>query len=310
MSTFIHKLIIIGSGPAGLTAAIYSSRANLAPLVIDGPTPGGQLMSTTYVENWPGEKTILGPRLMMNMREHAESFGTTFISEEIVNVQLQEKPFTITTDKNRTFQAHALIIATGATPKRLHCPGEDTYWGKGVTTCAVCDGVFYKDQPVVIVGGGDTAMENASFMLNFTNNITIIHILDTLTASQAMQKRIINNPSVKILYSSMVTSIQGNDNGVTHVTVASKNATGEITIPTHAVFVSIGLSPNTHVFKEQLALDKAGYLVLHNHTHTSVEGVFAAGDVADFRYRQAISSAGVGCMAALDAERYIQEHGL
>jgi thioredoxin reductase (NADPH) len=309
MSTFIHKLIIIGSGPAGLTAAVYAARANLAPLVIDGPTPGGQLMSTTYVENWPGEKSILGPSLMMNMQEHATSFGAIFISENIVNVTLQKKPFTLTTHKNSILQAQALIIATGATPKRLHCPGEDTYWGKGVTTCAVCDGVFYKDQPVVIVGGGDTAMENASFMLNFTNDITIIHILDTLTASQAMQKRILNNPSVKIIYSSTVTSIQGNST-VTSVTIMNMDTKTEHTIATNAVFVSIGLTPNTQLFKDQLTLTASGYVLLHNHTHTSIEGVFAAGDVADARYRQAISSAGVGCMAALDAERYIKEYSL
>jgi thioredoxin reductase (NADPH) len=215
----IYKTVIIGSGPAGLTAGIYSSRAHLEPLIIEGKKPGGQLMSTSYIENWPGEKKILAPELMMKMRDHAKHLGCAFLSQEIVKVDFTKRPFTLWTGTNKEIKAHSIIIATGATPKRLNIPGEATYWGKGVTTCAVCDGALYKDQSVVIVGGGDTAMEDASFMTNFTDKITVVHILDKLTASQAMQERVLNNPKINILYSSTITEIQGNNDHVTQILV-------------------------------------------------------------------------------------------
>ncbi len=303
-----EHLVIIGSGPAGLTAALYAARANLNPLVIEGSNPGGQLMNTTLVENWPGIKSIMGPKLMMDMKEHAKHFGTRFMAGNIINVDFKQRPFTLTTDNGKTIQAESVIVATGATPKRLGIPGEDTHWGKGVTTCAVCDGAFYPGKPVVIVGGGDTAMEDASFMTKFTDNITIVHILDKLTASAAMQKRVLNNPKINIIYNSTVTEIFGNDNGVTAATVTHQKTDVQTKIDTNAVFVAIGYNPNTAIFKDQLELDNWGYLKVHDNTKTSVEGVFSAGDVADFRYRQAITSAGSGCMAALDAERWLSKH--
>lgn len=306
----IVKITIIGSGPAGFTAGIYAARAGLGPLLLEGPTPGGQLMGTSYVENWPGNEKILGPELMMNMRKHAESLGTKIIANTVIAVDFKSKPFNLTMADGKCIASEAVIIATGATPKRLQVPGEDEYWGKGVTTCAVCDGAFYKDRPIVIIGGGDSAMENASFMTNYTNKITIIHILDKLTASAAMQEKILNNPSIRILYEHQVIAIQGDNNHVTGVRVIDKKSNKEQLISTNAVFIAIGLTPNTQIFKGQLELDKHGYIALKNNTATSVAGIFAAGDVADYRYRQAITSAGTGCMAALDAERYLKGHGL
>jgi len=301
----IEKLIIIGSGPAGLTAGVYGARAHLNPIIIDGAKPGGQLMGTSFVENWPGEKQIMGPALMMKMREHAKHFGCKFISESVTSVDFTKKPFTITTNKNKTLQAHSVIIATGAESKRLNVPGEQEYWGKGVTTCAVCDGAFYPDKRVIIVGGGDTAMEDASFMTKFTDKITIVHILDKLTASHAMQERVLNNPKITIIYNSTVSSIAGDGSHVTGVTITNQQTGKSEQMATDALFIAIGMNPNTKPFQGQLELDTFGYMKVTNHTRTSVEGVFAAGDVADYRYRQAITSAGSGCMAALDAEKYL-----
>lgn len=310
MSIPVEKLVILGSGPAGLTAAVYAARANLGPLVIEGSYPGGQLMSTTHVENWPGHISILGPTLMLELRNHAAHFGTRFLSSKVIHADLRCSPFVLHTSKEQEIKTHALIIATGATAKRLHCPGEEEYWGKGVTTCAVCDGAFYKDKKVVIVGGGDTAMENASFMTNFTNDVTIVHILPQFTASFAMQQRVLNNPRIKIIYESTVTQIRGNGSHPTHVLITHQQTGETQTFPAEGVFIAIGLQPNTETFKGQLALDDYGYLLVKETTYTSVEGVFAAGDVADKRYRQAITSAGTGCAATLDAERYLKEKGL
>ncbi len=305
MQNKVHKLIIIGSGPAGLTAGIYASRAELKPLIIDGGTPGGQLMSTTAVENWPGNKSIMGPQLMQNMREHAQYFGCEFLSETIIKVDFTKKPFSLFTNKSMELKAESVIIATGATPKKLQCPGTDKYWGRGVTTCAVCDGAFYKNRPVVIVGGGDTAMEDASFMTKFTDQITIVQNLDQLTASKAMQKRVIGNPKIKIIYDSLVEEIKGNGEHVNEILIKNQKTNKIDHLCTDVVFLAIGLTPNTNCFVGQIDLDKVGYIVVKDTTKTSVEGVFVAGDVADYKYRQAITSAGVGCSAALDAERYL-----
>ncbi len=302
----MHNLIILGSGPAGLTAAIYSARGNLKPLVIDGTLPGGQLLGTTYVENWPGEKSILGPTLMQNMRDHAKHFGTEFLSETVVKVDFTKKPFTLWTDQNKQLQAHAIIVATGAVPNKLGCPGEKEYWGKGVTTCAVCDGAFYADKNVLVVGGGDTAMEDASFLKRFTNRVTIIQIGDKLTASYAMQQRVINDPDITIIYNSTVTEIHGKNDHVTGITVTDQKTHKTIALDIDGIFVAIGLKPSTDIFKNQLAMNEYGYLHIENDTKSSVEGVFIAGDVADYRYRQAITAAGAGCMAALDVERYLK----
>lgn len=307
MENKVHKLIIIGSGPAGLTAAVYAARANLEPIIIDGDEPGGQLVKTSYVENWPGEKSILGPKLMMNMRDHAKHFGTQFISGKVTNVDFAKKPFTITVENKTELQAHAVIIATGATPKRLGVPGEDAYWGKGVTTCAVCDGAFYPDKKVIVVGGGDTAMEDASFLKKFTNKITIVHILDKFTASHAMQQRVINDPDIKVHYSSTVTEIYGDNQHVNAVMVTNQS-TGEVMkLEADGVFIAVGLNPNSVPFKDHVMCNKWGFIEIFNQTHTNIEGVFVAGDVHDYRYRQAVTAAGAGCMAALDAERYLAE---
>lgn len=301
-----HSLIIIGSGPAGLTAGIYASRASLKPLIITGKNPGGQLMGTTIIENWPGSLGITGPALMAQMQEHATHFGSILLEESVAHIDLKKRPFSITTDKETTLTADSIIVATGASPKRLNCPGEEEYWGKGVTTCAVCDGAFYKDRPVVIVGGGDTAMEDASFMLNFTKKITIVHILDALTASVAMQQRIINNPDITIMYQSTISQIRGNGSHITHAVITNQITKKSHEIALDALFVAIGLNPNIGPFKGQLTLNQLGFIEVKNGTQTSIPGVFVAGDVADYRYRQAITSAGAGCMAALDAERYLK----
>lgn len=301
----IHNVIIIGSGPAGLTAGIYTARANLKPIIIEGKKPGGQLMGTSYVENWPGEKSILGPQLMINMENHAKGLGCTIQSGQVSKVDFSQRPFTIWTDTGAELKAHSVIIATGSTPRRLQIPGEDEYWGKGVTTCAACDGAFYKDKKVLIVGGGDTAMEDASFMTKFTNDITVVHILDELTASFAMKERVLKNPDIKIIYNSTLTEIKGDGKHVTGVTLKNQKTGQTEEIQADVVFIAIGLSPNTKPFAGQVELDNYGYVVRKNGTQTSVPGIFAAGDVADYVYRQAITSAGTGCMAAFDAERYL-----
>lgn len=305
MSTDIHHLIIIGSGPAGLTAAIYAARANLQPVVIEGKQPGGQLMGTSIVENWPSNKSVMGPKLMMDMRDHAKSFGTEFISETVISVDFKKKPFTITTDRKKTLQANAVIVATGSSPNRLKVPGEDEYWGKGVTTCAVCDGAFYKDKKVVVIGGGDTAMEDASFLKKFTKDVTVIQILDRLTASYSMQQRVLNDPDIKILYNSTVTQFEGDGERVKKITISDQKSGEHSTIAIDGVFIAIGMTPNTAPFHGQIELDKWGYIKVTDNTKTSIEGVFAGGDAEDYRYRQAVTAAGSGCMAALDAERYL-----
>ncbi len=301
----IHNVVIIGSGPAGLTAGIYTARANLNPIILEGKKPGGQLMGTSYVENWPGEKSILGPQLMINMQNHAKSFNCTIRSEEVIKVDFSQKPFTLWTDTGAELKARSVIITTGSTPRRLQVPGENEYWGKGVTTCAACDGAFYKDKKVLIVGGGDTAMEDASFMTKFTNQITVVHILDELTASYAMQERVLKHPDIKIIYASTVTEIRGNGTHVTGATIKNQKSGITQDLEVDGLFIAIGLTPNTKPFVGQIKLDNYGYIALKEGTKTSVEGIFAAGDVADYRYRQAITSAGTGCMAAFDAERYL-----
>jgi thioredoxin reductase (NADPH) len=304
--TDIHNVIIIGSGPAGLTAGIYTGRAFLKPLLFEGSAPGGQLMGTTAVENWPGNKSIMGPQLVMNIKEQAQHFGTQILSEQVVSVDFSQRPFTIQTNSGNIYKSNSVIISTGASANKLGCPGEQDYWGKGVTVCAVCDGAFYPNKKVVIVGGGDTAMEDASFMTKYTSDITIVHIFDKLTASPVMQQRVLNNKNIKILYNHTVTQVIGNGNHVTNVVVTNQKTHVSTTLSADVMFLAIGQKPNTHLFKEQLELDRMGYIVTRNGTLTSVAGVFAAGDVVDFKYRQAIVSAGTGCMAALDCQRFLE----
>jgi thioredoxin reductase (NADPH) len=299
-----ENVIIIGSGPAGLTAAIYCARANLKPLLIEGFNPGGQLMGTTYVENWPGQQRILGPDLVAHMRHHAHHLETRFLAENVTKVNFSSTPFKLWTEKSE-LTSHAVIVACGATPKKLKCPGEEIYWGKGVSTCTVCDATFYKDKKIIIVGGGDTAMEEASFMSTFTNDITLIHIMDNLTASYTMQQRVLNNKKIKILYNSTITEIKGDGNQVTSALITDQKTHKLAEHSVDGIFIAIGLVPNSQPFKDYLELTPYGHIMLKGATATSIEGIFAAGDVADARYRQAVTAASTGCMAALDTERYL-----
>lgn len=305
VSSFVHPLIIIGAGPAGLTAGVYASRANLNPLIIEGDLPGGQLTKTTYVENWPGEKSILGTELMSKMRTHAAHFGTRFLPESIVKVDFSSRPFTLWTSKGKVLQAHSVIVATGTNPRKLGCPGEAEYWGKGVTTCAVCDGAFYFDREVMVIGGGDTAMEDASFLKKFTKKVTVVHILDRFTASHAMQQRVLNDPDITVIYNSTVSEFKGNGSHLSSVVITDQKTGIQQERPVDGAFIAIGLLPNTGFLKGQLDINDWGFVQVKNEVKTSVEGVFAAGDVQDYKYRQAITSAGAGCMAALEAERYL-----
>ena len=300
-----YKIIILGAGPAGLTAAIYAARANLSPLVLEGPKPGGQLMGTTAIENWPGNTSILGPQLMLNMIQQAKDVGVTFLQESASEIEVSSNPFVITTNEKTKLQAQSLIIATGSTPNRLNCPGEDVYWGKGVSTCATCDGAFYRDRPVVILGGGDAGMENASFLAKYTKKITLIHIGEKLSASHTMQQRILKNPDIKIIYSSTITEIEGNGDHISSVTIQNQKTQSIEKLATDGLFLSIGAKPNTSFFKNNIALSSFGHIAVTDNVKSSIPGIFAAGDVHDFKYRQAIVSAGFGCMAALEAERFL-----
>ena len=302
-----ETVVIIGSGPAGLTAALYTARAFLNPLVIEGLQPGGQLMGTSVVENWPGIPSIMGPALMTSMKEHAKLFGTRFLADVVTQVSLSPESRIINTKRNGTIETQSIIIAMGAVPNKLGCPGEQDYWGKGVTTCAVCDGAFHPNKKVLIIGGGDTAMEDASFMTKYTQDITIIHILESFTASPIMQERVLKNPFIKIIYSSTVSEIHGNGSKVTGVTITNQKTGITSYLDTDVIFLAIGQKPATSLFQGQIELDKYGYVVTKKGTETSCPGVFAAGDIVDGRYKQAITSAGSGCMAAIDTQRFLEK---
>jgi thioredoxin reductase (NADPH) len=302
----VRNVVIIGSGPAGLTAALYGARANLQPLVIEGLEAGGQLMITTMVENYPGYRDgVLGPDLMADMRAQAEKFGTEIVQGHVTAVDLSTRPFTIRTDET-VFTASAVIVATGASARLLGLPSERSLMGRGVSTCATCDGYFFRGQEIAVVGGGDSAMEEAVFLTKFATKVTVVHRRETLRASKIMQDKARANPKVAWLLNHEVQEIR--DTGKREVTamVVRHAVTGEKTeVPVSGVFVAIGHTPNTALFKGQLAMDADGYLVTHEGAKTNVEGVFACGDVQDRVYRQAITAAGSGCMAALDAEHYL-----
>ncbi len=311
----VHETIIIGSGPAGLTAAIYAARASLAPIliegVLDGGPTGGQLTLTTDVENFPGfADGVMGPELIQNMRDQAARFGTRFITEDVTSVDLTADPKTLTTASGLQLRARSLIIATGAKPRRLEVPGEDELWGSGVSACATCDGFFFRDKHVIVVGGGDSAMEEAMFLTKFASKVTVVHRRDQLRASVIMQERAFANERVEFAFNATVSEITG-DGGLMNGVVLTDTVTGEQrTLAADGLFLAIGHIPNTWLFDDVLETDEEGYLVVDEpSTATNTPGVFACGDVMDHTYRQAVTAAGTGCRAAMDAERWLAGGG-
>jgi thioredoxin reductase (NADPH) len=306
-----HKLIIIGSGPAGFTAALYAARANLNPVVFEGIQPGGQLTITTEVENYPGfVKGIMGPELMDIFRAQAQRFGAQSIYKIITKVDFSRRPFKLWADEDE-YTADAVIVATGASAKLLGLPSEKEYMGYGVSACATCDGFFFKNQKVIVVGGGDTAIEEATFLTKFASKVTIVHRRDTLRASKIMQEKAFKNPKIEFVWNSVVEEVLGTTvNGkksVTGVRLRNLKTNSVTEMQTDGLFMGIGHQPNTALFKGQLEMDEVGYLKLQGRsTRTNIPGVFAAGDVADSVYRQAVTAAGSGCAAAIDAERWLE----
>jgi len=301
-----RNVVIIGSGPAGLTAALYAARANLKPLLIEGVEAGGQLMLTTMVENFPGFRDgIMGPELMADMRAQAERFGTEIIQGNVSKIEVNRCPIKIEVSDQIVY-SESLIIATGASARLLGLPSERTLLGHGVSTCATCDGFFFRGKPIAVVGGGDSAMEEAIFLTKFASKVTVVHRRDTLRASKIMQEKAFANPKIEFAWNSDVEDILDVSKGVVTAIVLKDNVTGARTeLPVEGVFIAIGHTPNTGLFKGQLELDANGYIVTHHGTRTSIPGIFAAGDVQDHIYRQAITAAGTGCMAAIDAEHYL-----
>jgi thioredoxin reductase (NADPH) len=302
----IYDVIIIGSGPAGYTAAIYAARANLSVLMIQGYQIGGQLMLTSDVENYPGfEEGILGPPMMEKFEAQARRFGTEMIAEDVTAFDFSKRPFTVTADSG-DYQARGIIISTGATAKWLGLPSEQRLQGRGVSACATCDGFFFKNKEIAVVGGGDTAMEEAIFLTRYATHVTVIHRRDTLRASKIMQDRAFKNPKISFIWNSDVVEVLG-DEAVTGLRLRNLKTDEESILPVQGFFLAIGHQPNTDLFKGVIHMDRAGYIVPVEHTMTNIPGVFAAGDVTDHRYRQAVTAAGDGCRAAIDLERWLEE---
>jgi len=310
-----HRVLIIGSGPAGLTAAIYSARANLAPLIIEGEPsstsdqPGGQLMLTTEVENFPGfPMGIMGPELMANFRDQAMRFGAEFVTAKATNIDFSERPFKVWSHDTQ-YTADSIIVSTGAQSLMLGLPEEQHLLGHGLSTCATCDGFFFRNHEIIVVGGGDSAIEEATFLTKFASKVTLVHRRDSLRASKIMQDRAFANPKIEMHWNATVTALHGDDK-LTGATLTDVNTGEETFMPVTGLFVAIGHRPNTDLFKGVLEMEDNGYLVTRpGSTYTNIDGVFACGDVQDHTYRQAITAAGSGCMAAIDAERWLEHHG-
>ncbi|MGZ9811504.1 thioredoxin-disulfide reductase [Pseudoroseicyclus sp. H15] len=305
------RLLIIGSGPAGYTAAVYASRAMLSPLLIQGLEPGGQLTTTTDVENWPGDLELTGPGLMERMEAHAKQMGTEIVSDIVTELDLQHRPFTAKCDSGAVVTADAVILATGARAKWLGLPSEEKFKGFGVSACATCDGFFYRGQEIVVVGGGNTAVEEALFLTNFASKVTVVHRRDSFRAERILQDRLFKHPKVEVIWNHQLDEVEGADSplGVESVKIRHVE-TGEITeLAAKGVFIAIGHAPASELVKDQLVTHNGGYVKVEpGSTRTSIPGVFAAGDLTDHVYRQAVTSAGMGCMAALDAEKFLAEH--
>ncbi|MEL6520538.1 MAG: thioredoxin-disulfide reductase [Pseudomonadota bacterium] len=304
------RVLIIGSGPAGYTAAVYASRAMLDPILVQGIQPGGQLTITTEVENWPGDTMVQGPDLMVRMEAHAKEVGTEIISDHINSIDLSKRPFTAIGDGGTTYTADAVILATGAQAKWLQLPSEEKFKGFGVSACATCDGFFYRGKEVAVIGGGNTAVEEALFLTNFASKVTLIHRRDSLRAEKILQDRLFKNPKVEILWDTTVEEVLGTSDplGVTGIRVQNRNTQDLADLTLDGVFVAIGHAPASELVKDQLETHMGGYVVTKpDSTATSIPGVFAAGDLTDHIYRQAVTSAGMGCMAALEAERFLAE---
>ncbi len=306
----VYNVVVLGSGPAGLTAAIYAARANLNPLVIDGSQPGGQLMITTDVENFPGfPEGIMGPALIENTRQQAKKFGSEFLYGQVTQVDLDERPFKLVLDDNKEICAKTIIVASGAKANLLGLDSESKYMGFGISACATCDGFFFKGKKVMVVGGGDTALEEAIFLTKFAASVTIIHRRDEFRASRILIDRVKSHSKIDFILNSTVEEFIGNGQKLTGVKLREKFTQKVKDVKCDGVFVAIGHSPNTSIFKDKINLDSNGYILTGNKTtHTSVPGIYACGDVQDSSYRQAITAAGTGCMAAIDAERFLQEH--
>ncbi len=307
----VENVIIIGSGPAGDTAALYAARADLRPLIIDGATPGGQLTITTDVENYPGfPESIMGPDLMFKFREQAERFGTRYVTGSVSAVDFSSRPFRLEVDEEDSYYAKTVIISSGATARLLGVPGEAELMGRGVSACATCDGFFFRDKELIVVGGGDTAMEESNFLTKFASKVHVVHRRDQLRASKIMQERSFNNPKIDFIWDTVLEEIYGVDEGEVKSVLLRNVKTGEeVKRPIDGVFMAIGHKPNTEPFVGKLDINENGYIVTHDGTKTSVPGVFASGDVQDWIYRQAVTAAGTGCMAAMDAEHFLTANG-
>lgn len=301
----MRDVVVLGSGPAGLTAALYTARANLNPLVVEGYEPGGQLSLTTTVENFPGfPEGIMGPELMANMKKQAERFGAEFVSGNATEVQLKDSPFQVTVNNADTYETRSVIVATGASARMLGLENEQRLIGHGVSTCATCDGFFFREKKLAVVGGGDSAMEEALFLTKFASSVTIIHRRDELRASKVMQERAMANEKIDFVWDTVVTDVLGDDK-VTGLKLRNVKTEEETEFACDGFFVAIGHDPNTEIFRDQLELDENGYILVKNRTKTNLPGVFVAGDVHDQLYRQAVTAAGSGCMAALDCEKFL-----